>query len=31
MREKVLGPAKPLWFAKGQGFTMEAGMVYQTV
>ncbi len=28
-REKVLGPAKPLWFLKGCGFTLEAGEVYQ--
>jgi hypothetical protein len=28
-REKVLGPAKPLWYVKGIGFTMEAGLVYQ--
>lgn len=28
-REKVLGPAKPLWYVKGSGFTMDAGLVYQ--
>ena len=28
-REKVLGPAKPLWFLKGCGFTLDAGEVYQ--
>lgn len=28
-REKVLGPAKPLWFLKGHGITIDAGCVYQ--
>ena len=30
-RDKVLGPAKPLWFIKGGGFLMEPGMHYQIV
>lgn len=29
--EKVIGPAKPLWFVKGDGFVMEPGIVYQIV
>ena len=29
VKEKVLGPAKPLWFVRGDGFTMEANMVYE--
>ena len=28
-KEKVLGPAKPLWFIKGDGFHMEANKVYE--
>lgn len=28
-REKTLGPAKPLWYIKGQGFLMEPNMYYQ--
>lgn len=28
-REKTLGPAKPLWFIKGQGFLMEPNMYYK--
>lgn len=29
--QKVLGPAKPLWFLKGNGFVMEPGHFYQVV
>ena len=28
-KEKVLGPAKPLWFVRNAGFMMEAGLLYQ--
>ncbi|CAK8992499.1 Uncharacterized protein SCF082_LOCUS3131, partial [Durusdinium trenchii] len=28
-REKVVGPAKPLWYLRGSGFTADAGSVYQ--
>ena len=28
-REKVLGPAKPMWYVKGTGFRMEPDMLYE--
>lgn len=28
-REKTIGPAKPLWFVSGNGFTMEADTYYK--